>query len=290
MLSEIFFSEGNRQKPLVIFIHGMGMNAAMWADPASARILGGKYPLSVLLGDVDMRTSYHDLKDLGFPVLVWSQQRPAGPVILAVEELRGLVAAYSEKSTAGIILVGHSRGGLIARRFLEDCEVSVRGVITVAAPHRGSMMAKWVAYLSPLSAALSKVMEIGDNEVQSAMRRIIGFLNGSGIKEMLPGSEFLTGLSGQLDPNLRVVSIGGTDPELVKIGKISLSTLLSGIMPEKAFPDEMREGKGDGFVSAASAVYPGGEGHRDFHAHHAGLIFDQGVREYILKVVSPMTG
>ena len=87
MKSEIFYSEGHREKPLVIFVHGMGMNAAMWAEPAVARILGGKYPLSVLLGDVEMRTSFHDLKALGFPVLAWSQKRPAGPALLAVEEL-----------------------------------------------------------------------------------------------------------------------------------------------------------------------------------------------------------
>ena len=51
MKNEIFYFEGDRAKPLVIFIHGMGMDANMWAKPALARVLGGKYPLSVLIED-----------------------------------------------------------------------------------------------------------------------------------------------------------------------------------------------------------------------------------------------
>jgi hypothetical protein len=51
----------------------------------------------------------------------------------------------------------------------------------------------------------------------------------------------------------------------------------------------MREGKADGFVTAESAVYPGGDEHRDFHVHHAGLIFDRGVREYVMKRVLSLT-
>jgi hypothetical protein len=54
-------------------------------------------------------------------------------------------------------------------------------------------------------------------------------------------------------------------------------------------PDELREGKADGFVTAESAIYPGGDEHKDFHVHHAGLIFDRGIREYVMKSVLSLT-
>jgi pimeloyl-ACP methyl ester carboxylesterase len=290
MKSEVFYSEGDREKPLIIFIPGIGMNAAMWADPSSARILGGKYPLSVLLGEAEMRTSFQDLKGLGYSVLALSQKRPAGAAMLVVDELQELIAKYSAKLRGSIILIGHSRGGLIARRFLQDNNNAfVRGVITIGAPHRGSTMAKWVAYTSPLSSALKKIMDITDKDVKSVVHRVVAFLNGKGIRDMLPGSDFLVGLSDKRAPGVRIVSIGGTDPALVKIGRTSLPDLLTNFIPESSLPDEIRKGKGDGFVSAASSVYPGGSEHRDFRVHHAGLIFDRDVREYIRKVVTSLT-
>ena len=289
MRSEIFYFEGDHAKPLVIFIHGMGMDAAMWVQPALARVLGGKYPLSILLGDAEMKTSFHDLRDRCFPVLAWSQARPGGPALIAVEELKELVMAYSVKAPAGIVLIGHSRGGLIARRFLQECITPIRGVITIATPHKGSSMAQWVVSLSPLSAAVKKIMDLGDKGVRTSLHRVISFLSGHEIREMLPGSAFLTGLSERRQPGFFIASIGGTDPALVKIGATPLPNLLAALFPDRMIPDEMREGKADGFVTAESAVYPGGDEHRDFHVHHAGLIFDRGVREYVMKRVLSLT-
>ncbi len=285
MKQGIFYFDGDRTKPLVIFIHGMGMDANMWVQPASARVLGGKYPLSSLLGEMELKNSFHDLREMGYPVLAWSQKRPAGPVSVAVDELSEIVGNYESKSDAGIILVGHSRGGLIARLFSQEHNASVRGIITVGTPHKGSSMAKWAIYVLPITTALKSLMDRNDKEVKSAMHRVLNFLSGDEIKEMLPGSDLLKDLSDKRTPGTRIVSIGGTDPALVKIGKTSLPGILSGIMPEKLLPEEMQDGRGDGFVSAESAVYPGGDEHRNFHAHHAGLIFDREVREYLAGVI-----
>jgi hypothetical protein len=289
MKNEIFYFEGDRAKPLVIFIHGMGMDANMWAKPALARVLGGKYPLSVLIEDKKPKSSFHDLKAKGYPVVAWSQKRPAGPVCVAVEELSEIVASYESKSDIGIILVGHSRGGLIARLFSQEHNATVRGIITIGTPHKGSSMAKWVIYVSPITTALKTLMDRNDEEVKSAMHRVLDFLSGDEIKEMLPGSDLLKSLSNKRTPGTCIVSIGGTDPALVKIGKTSLPGILSEIVPEKMLPDEMKKGKGDGLVSAESAVYPGCDEHRNFHAHHAGLIFDRESREYIVDVVTSLT-
>jgi len=279
--------EGDRNKPLCIFIHGMGMNASMWADPENARILGGTYPLSILLHKREMETSYHDLKDHGFPLLAWSQKRPAGAAMAAVAELQDIVAEYSSMSLLGIVLIGHSRGGLIARKFLQHSNAMILGIITIGTPHKGSSMAKWAEYISPLTTLVRKLMDVRDNDVKTAAHRIVAFLEGEGIKEMLPGSDFITGLSTEKGPQIPAVSVGGTDPEFVRFGNASLPKLLSMIIPEHSIPDELREGRGDGLVSISSAVYPGGE-HRNYHAHHAGLLFDPKVRAYILDVMTSL--
>jgi len=43
--------EGDHKKPLVILIHGLGMEQNIWTDPCSARILGGALPITVLLSE-----------------------------------------------------------------------------------------------------------------------------------------------------------------------------------------------------------------------------------------------
>ena len=112
MKQETFFFGGDRAKPLVIFIHGMGMDANMWVEPVTARVMGGKYPLSVLIEGKELQSSFHDLRAKGYPVLTWSQRRPAGPVGVSVDELSEIIENYNSNSDAGIILVGHGGGGL----------------------------------------------------------------------------------------------------------------------------------------------------------------------------------
>lgn len=288
MKQEETYFQGDRLKPLIIFIHGMGMDAKMWSSPALARILGGKYPLSALIKGKELKNSFHDLRERGYSVLAWSQKRPAGPIGASVEELMEIIRIYRSKSETGIIIVSHSRGGLIARLFLQICNVQIRGSITIGTPHKGSSVATLAVHALPITAVLKSLMEWKDKDVRSAMHRVLNFLSSDEMKEMLPGSAFLRSLSDEGTPGVRVVSIGGTDPALVCVGSTSLLSILSRLMPERLLPEEMREGKGDGFVSAVSAVYPGGDEHRNFHANHADLIFDCEAREYILKVVESL--
>ena len=139
---EIFF-KGKKGLPLLVFIHGMGMNSSAWADPAKARVLGGAYLLSALFrgGDAELLTSFQDLKALGYNILTWTQSRPAGPIHIAVSELRRLLNEYRMHAEDGIIFICHSRGGLIARKYLEEGDLSAKGLITLATPHRGTTMA-----------------------------------------------------------------------------------------------------------------------------------------------------
>jgi hypothetical protein len=103
---------------------------------------------------------------------------------------------------------------------------------------------------------------------------------------MLPESDFIGSLSSLPVQGVKTISIGGTDPSLIRINGKSFSEMVSGILPVSMLPEELLEGKGDGFVSAASSVWPGAGEHLNFHAHHARLIFDPGVRAFIKEKIS----
>jgi pimeloyl-ACP methyl ester carboxylesterase len=287
MILEKTFYQGETDKPLLIFIHGMGMNARAWSDPAEARILGGRYPLTVLLRSGDeMKTSFEDLRRIGFPVLSWTQSRPAGPIRIAVNELKGLMEEYRNHAKSGTVLVGHSRGGLIARKYLEDCAESVRGLLTLSAPHLGTTIAGWAVSLSPITSALNQIAQgVSKKKVDSTFRRVLSFLCSSGLRELLPGSKFFLNLHDRKHQGMRCISVGGTNPDLLNAISVSLTELLSKMVPDRIIPEEMREGYGDGLVSAVSSVLPYGDEHRNFPVNHAAVLFNKEVRNYVIKSV-----
>src|SRR5512136_669907 len=96
------FLEGKSSSPLVVFIHGLGMDKRIWTDPAQSRIIAGSFPITILLGRKPVRkvlpkdrprfsritvgmppkklsSLFHLLHEKGFSVLSWSQKRPVGP-------------------------------------------------------------------------------------------------------------------------------------------------------------------------------------------------------------------
>ena len=100
--------------PACVLVHGVGMSKQMWADPEEARVMGGLFPIRVMLaGHDERRTLYHDLADEGLTVLAWSQRRPVGPASGAIKELMQAVEVLRDTPHQGLILIGHSRGGLV---------------------------------------------------------------------------------------------------------------------------------------------------------------------------------
>jgi pimeloyl-ACP methyl ester carboxylesterase len=283
---EILFHRGDERKPLVVFVHGMGMNVQTWSEPSGARILGGRYPLSALAEPgVEIATSFQDLKGRGYSLLSWTQSRPVGPIVIAVEELAQLISAHKECASPGIMLVCHSRGGLVARKYLERADMPVRAVITLATPHHGTSMARWAAIFSPLASALKQVMEMTKKDVDSALRRVLGFLGSAGLRELLPDSRFYVGLKDARQEGARYISVGGTNPDLLRAVSISLPELIARVLPEDVVPEEMRDGLGDGLVSAASSVLPYADEHLNVHVNHGSILFDKEVRRLIMRTV-----
>lgn len=282
------FWPGKPGKPLAVFIHGMGMDASIWCSPTDARVLAGRYPVAVLLGrrDGELKTAFADLRDLGYPVLTWSQRRPVGPIGIAVDELREAISRVSSWASPGILLICHSRGGLIARKYLETPDSRVRLLVTLCTPHHGTTLARWASYVSPIASFLDLCIEkTARREARTALQRILRFLGSEGLKELLPGSAFYGGLRDGAQPGSRYVSVGGTEPDLVRFGGRSLAEVTARFAPRQSLPPEMVEGRGDGLVSSASAVMPFAGLHCDFPVNHAAVLFDPEVRRTILAEV-----
>jgi hypothetical protein len=61
--------------------------------------------------------------------------------------------------------------------------------------------------------------------------------------------------------------------------------LLLKAIPERIVPEEMREGYGDGLVSASSSMLPHADKHYNFHVNHAEILFDREVRKCVVNAV-----
>ena len=310
---DIAINRGNAEKPAIIFIHGLGMDKDIWINPSESRILGGMFPLKVLLSKrpstkdfglgsdtpedevpksspgvrLDtIETLFEDLRIKGYTVITWSQERPSGAIDYAVSELEEVIKFAHELTKAGLILIGHSRGGLIGKKYLLKKNRSIRGLITISSPHKGSSIAKIVNYLSPLSAVISPLFPQGDKGTFSfAIKRIFDFLRSTALKELLPDSHFFKSLKDEPFDWIYYVSVGGTDPTLFNLYNFSIPDIFEKIIPENLYPEEIKKGKGDGLVSAESSRIPWSNEHYNLSLNHAQILFDKEVRDLLVKAV-----
>jgi pimeloyl-ACP methyl ester carboxylesterase len=289
--------QGSREKPAVVFIHGLGMDRNIWVNPSESRILGGMFPLKILLDrrktpedGAKVRTLFDDLLHKDYSVIAWSQKRPAGPINSAVLELSDLLVPVHKMTQAGIILVGHSRGGLIARNYLLRQDKSVKGIITISSPHRGSSVAKLAHYLSPILTLLHPLIPAGsDGKKASAIRRIFAFLRSAALKEILPDSHYFQSMSDGPVQGVYYASVGGTNPTLFSLSHLSFPDIFEKVIPENLYPEEMKMGRGDGLVSAESSKIPWSHEHYNFAFNHAEILFDHGVRDVLGRIIENLT-
>lgn len=328
MTQDITIVKGITSKPAAILIHGLGMDKRIWETPGEARILGGRFPLNILvcrapapevssarkpaklsLGNPPekLSTIFHDLKNEGHTVISYSQQRPSVETEVAVSELRDLINRHNDYFKAGIILIGHSRGGLIARKYLASADKRIKAQITLATPHKGSGMAQWAVHMAPLLSHLGPLLpEAERGTLTHTLKKIYEFLSGKAVKQLLPDSKFFKSFEDLKSQGVYSMSIGGNAPALFTIYRryceekqergrrtficryekvFSIPELLEKSIPEKFFPEEMKKGRGDCLVSAESARLPYADAHYDFDVNHAGIIFDARVRAKIMEAV-----
>jgi pimeloyl-ACP methyl ester carboxylesterase len=326
---DISFIEGKKRLPLVIFIHGLGMDKKIWTEPERSRVMAGRYPLSILLqkkpssqildhNPVGLKkitmgkpperliSVYHHLSQSGFPVLAWSQTRPASYAAFAVDELRDVIRDYSKLTRNGIIMVGHSRGGLIAKTFALSKPDDIGAVISIGSPFNGSSLARWANFISKLLSVATPFFNSAEKgTVKNTINHVVDFINSVAVKELLPESEFLESLRSPLPRRIRSLNIAGSSPDLIRIYKwyidcidnsnkyklrpkllFSFPGSIRKYLPQEIIPDELVKGKGDGLVSINSALFNATGSSEIYPYNHAGLLFSQKVRKDILTFIS----
>ncbi len=313
MTLDTVIHRGIPDKPAVIFIHGLGMDKDIWVNPSRSRILGGMFPLTSLLSKRPLlkdseygkdasiktisgsstneqmealKTLFDDLQLKEYTTITWSQERPAGPIDSVVTELKEVVRVAKKMTKEGIVLIGHSRGGLIGRKYLLRKDKSIKALITISTPHKGSSVAKIASYLSPLVSVINPFFHGGDKGSFSfSIKRILNFLKSRALKELLPESHFFKSLKDGPCDGVYYVSVGGTDPTLFSLYNFSIPDIFEKVIPKNLYPEEIKKGKGDGLVSAESSKIPWGNEHYNFPLNHVQILFDKGVRDKLVEAI-----
>lgn len=316
MESDINFHKGESNKPLAILIHGLGVDKGIWTDPLHTKLLANKIRLKILAAEVPLpristginkitigdfpdkiENIWSVLKDEGYNLIAWSQKRPVGHIDAAVSELKDIIARAEELfPESPVALIGHSRGGLIARKFMEERHHAIKALITIASPHSGSSISKIAGYLSPLAAVLKGIMpEEKYGTIMETVSRTTDFLLGEALKELMPGSDFFKGLKDSRTKGIKYLSFGGTEPRLLTVYQwekngsewypkplIEIPDSLIKLLPASLQLEELTPGKGDALVSAESSVMPWSSSHYNFPANHVSIMWN---REMIQKTI-----
>ena len=112
---------GDPRGPAILLVHGLYHNASAW----------------LLFSRRLRRAGYRDIHTWAYS----SFQGGYGAVLERFKEAVARVAASSDGR--GVVLIGHSLGGVLIRGLLADAtaSASIRAVVTLGSPHHGSKLA-----------------------------------------------------------------------------------------------------------------------------------------------------
>ncbi|MBI4849581.1 MAG: alpha/beta hydrolase [Nitrospirae bacterium] len=312
--------KGRPDSPAVIFIHGLSMNKNIWLNPLETKMFANNFPLKIFaatrpkplipprpplkkggylnsrltVGDIPGKVDnlWDALKMKGFNLICWSQRRPVAPISVAAEELKKVVKLAKEVfPRRHIALIGHSRGGLIARKFMEGKVPGIKALITISSPHQGSSLALLGKYLKPISAVLKVALPKDTHgTVSEVIRRFNELIEGQATRELLPDSDFFKTLNDVPVDSVKYLSFGGTKTRLFIVYKwetrdgksyprpfMSVPDSLLQVFPPSVLPEEITSGKGDVLVSAKSSVLPWAANHYNVPANHVAILWHKKV-------------
>jgi pimeloyl-ACP methyl ester carboxylesterase len=189
----------------------------------------------------DDRSWWNALIKAGFPVITYSQVPDlmvpftSGPVAqfkAFMETLQRDVLSDLSFKARPVVILGHSRGGLIGRAYLGDPEVKadkvgrfpdVKGLITLSSPHQGSSMAllddRIIDFLNRVQKVVPKLPNDVGNELLNTLKAKADQYVGAHGDEIEPGSPLFRMLEAQepIRPGVRCISVGGTSPRLLRV-------------------------------------------------------------------------
>ncbi len=309
---------GSSRRPVVVFIHGLAMDKNIWLKPLETRAFAKNVPLRFMAArsprpkrHVDrkftfgylpgnVRTLWGLLKEQDLNLICWSQRRPVGPISAAVKGMEE-VMKYVRREFRGrpVAFVCHSRGGLIARKFLERPCPELRALITLSTPHAGSSLSKIGKYITPLAPVVSRLMpDDSKGAIARVLKSIRELVDGNALKELMPDSEFIRNLNDVPSDKVRYLSFGGRKTEVVNLYRwarkegvytakkiLTLPDSLLKYLPENAIPDELRPGRGDIMVTTRSARMPWASEHYTVSANHFTILWSRKVLSKIEELL-----
>jgi pimeloyl-ACP methyl ester carboxylesterase len=192
----------------------------------------------------DDRSWWHALTRANFPTVTYSQvpdlmvpldRGPVAQFKQVMEMLQRDVLGAPEYRARPVVILGHSRGGLIGRAYLGDAEVKadheagagrfpdVAGLITISSPHQGSHMAllddKIIGFLSKVQDVVPTLPnDVGNKVIDSLKAKIDAYVGAHG-DEIEPDSPLFRCLAAQepIRRGVRCISFGGTSPRLLRV-------------------------------------------------------------------------
>lgn len=340
-------SEGSGKGPVVVLVHGLAVSKKIWTEPENETLFAGLLPFRRLVADLTRSPSTEEagensalpvglafspsrwdgeekpvgfwdaLAGEGYTTVTWSQRDPKGPVATAVEELAYVMELVGERFPGRkVVLLCHSRGGLVARRYLETHPAErarVAAFIGLGVPHRGSRLASFGIILSPVMAIVHGMTEqMEKNGALSArtedfLSRLNRGLQSDGFLELVPDSSFIAGLKDEKYPGIRYISVIGASARYIKGYMLRYGKESSGgetelvarelfiipdtfveKMPPSLVPDELTEGRGDGQVAVDSARLPWADEEYRFAVNHAEMVVDRRVQQTVLDVLKDL--
>lgn len=189
----------------------------------------------------DDRSWWHALTQAGFPVFTYSQvgdlmvpfsKGPVAEFREFMETLQRDVLGQPAYRSRQVVILGHSRGGLIGRAFLGEPGVKgdhtgrfppVSGLITLSSPHQGSHMAlmddKIIDFLTKIQKVVPGLPNDVGNQVINTLKAKIDDYVGAHGDEIEPQSPLFRALAAQepIREGVRCISVGGTSPRLLRV-------------------------------------------------------------------------
>jgi hypothetical protein len=192
----------------------------------------------------------------------------------------------------------------VARKYLQDRRPgwdSVSAVILLGVPNHGSRIAKLAGPLACLFSLLAGGEDRLPVPPQKGkggskaylIRNLAAYIREGGIEELAPRSDFMRRLAAgegkERKNNIPYFNLIGTRTDFIRIYLrssqkgpampiFSLFDGLERLLPRTLIPIEIRQGRGDGQVSAASAYLPWAEENRFLPVNHAQFLVNTEVQ------------
>jgi pimeloyl-ACP methyl ester carboxylesterase len=250
-------SETVSTRPVVVLLHGLGGTLTDWTRPQkwglhynmSAPIppptVAGTFPFPLAgpagppLTDPllpSITTFDRFLNDNGFQTLNYDQTTPRGTLAAPALELAALMRALHAHpllAERSFVLLCHSRGGLLARKFLKDNRGDpsavgrITKVITLCTPHAGSAWGNEVTTAGTTTITMAALLDIMLNArypgigpvVTTLLSPLISYTTTPAFFEMRVGGPFITDLASGEEPlpGVEYHTFGGTSVAFTRL-------------------------------------------------------------------------